>query len=138
MPFGITWRYLLWHGSIITGVSPPDLTSVMTGPSYVNEVDEAGPGKNREGVMSQRSIEIVVGKLIVDRGFRRTFLQWPHRSLIQLSTTGVVLSDLEVSALVATDRILWSRLAECVDPRLQVDEAAEANESPDKLAADFR
>ena len=85
--------------------------------------------------MSRRSIEIVVGKLIVDRGFRRTFLQWPHRSLIQLSTTGVVLSDLEVSALVATDRALWSRLAECVDPRLQVDEAADANESADELAA---
>ena len=74
----------------------------MTGPSYSNEVDEASPGKNREGVMrprnevmmSQRSIEIVVGKLIVDRGFRRTFLQWPQRSLRQLSTTGVVLSDL--------------------------------------------
>src|SRR5580693_4549402 len=86
-------------------------------------------------MMSQRAIEIVVGKLVVDRGFRRTFLQWPHRSLMQLSTTGVVLSDLEVSALVATDRALWSRLAECVDPRLQVDEAADANESADELAA---
>ena len=110
----------------------------MTSPSYLNEVDEASPGKNCEGVMSQRSIEIVVGKLIVDRGFRRTFLQWPHRSLIQLSTTGVVLSDLEVSALVATDRALWSRLAECVDPRLQMDEAADANESPDEFAAHFQ
>jgi hypothetical protein len=74
-------------------------------------------------MMSQRAIEIVVGKLVVDRGFRRTFLQWPHRSLMPLSTTGVVLSDLEVSALVATDRALWSRLADCVDPRLQLDEA---------------
>jgi Alpha/beta hydrolase domain len=55
MPFGMTWRRLLWHGSIITSVSPPDLTSVMTGPSYSNEVDEASPGKNREGVMRPRN-----------------------------------------------------------------------------------
>jgi hypothetical protein len=84
--------------------------------------------------MSQRAIEIVIGKLVVDRGFRRTFLQWPHRSLIQLSTIGVVLSDLEMSALVATDRALWSRLAECIDPRLQLDEADE-DESPHGFAA---
>jgi hypothetical protein len=73
--------------------------------------------------MSQRAIEIVVGKLVVDRGFRRTFLQWPYRSLTQLSTTGVVLSAAEASALAATDRTLWSRLAECVDPRLQFDDS---------------
>jgi hypothetical protein len=77
--------------------------------------------------MSQHAIEIVIGKLVVDRGFRRAFLQSPHRSLIQLSTTGVVLSELEVSALAATDRTLWSKLAECVDPRLQLDEAADVD-----------
>ena len=97
------------------------------------------PGKTIETlscevVMSQRAIEIVIGKLIVDRGFRRTFLQWPHRSLIQLSTTGVVLSDLEVSALAATDRTLWSRLAACVDPRLQLDDAADVDESSENVA----
>jgi hypothetical protein len=69
--------------------------------------------------VSQRYIEIVIGRLVTDEGFREMFLSDPHRALGDLLERGTQLSHAEISALVAIDRTLWERVADEIDPRLQ-------------------
>jgi hypothetical protein len=69
--------------------------------------------------VSQRSIEIVVGRLVTDEAFREAFLRDPQQTLKMLVESGMALTDLEIQALLGTHRALWSRMAEELDPRLQ-------------------
>ena len=69
--------------------------------------------------MSQRSIEIVVGRLMTDEAFRDAFLRDPPRTLEELIEAGLALTDLEVRALIGTQAALWARVADELDPRLQ-------------------
>lgn len=67
----------------------------------------------------QRSIEILIGRLVTDEDFRREFQQDPDATLRRASEWGLALSDFEKRALVATDCTLWDRIADEVDGRLQ-------------------
>jgi hypothetical protein len=69
--------------------------------------------------LTQRCIEIVVGRLVTDDEFRERFLRDPHRVLAALLDSGTHLTHVEIAALIATDRALWDRFADQVDPRLQ-------------------
>ena len=69
--------------------------------------------------MTQRCIEMVIGRLLTDEGFRDTFLIDPHRALSELLERGLHLTHAEIAALIATDAALWGRVAEQIDPRLQ-------------------
>jgi len=69
--------------------------------------------------VSQRCIEMVIGRLLTDEGFRETFVCDPHRALDELLERGMHLTHAEIAALVATDHNLWRRVAEQIDPRLQ-------------------
>lgn len=69
--------------------------------------------------MTQRSIEIVIGRLMTDEEFRETFSQDPHRALVELLGRGMHLTHVEITALIATDPALWERAADEVDRRLQ-------------------
>jgi hypothetical protein len=69
--------------------------------------------------VTQRSIEIVIGRLLTDEEFRETFLSNPHRALGDLLERGTQLSHAEIAALVGIDATLWMRVAEQIDPRLQ-------------------
>ena len=69
--------------------------------------------------MTQRSIEVVIGRLVTDEEFRDSFLADPHRTLAALLDAGMHLTQSEIAALVAIDSSLWSMIAERVDPRLQ-------------------
>ena len=69
--------------------------------------------------MSQRCIEMVIGRLVTDEEFRDTFLSDPHRALGELLERGTHLSSAEISALIATEPALWGRIAEQIDQRLQ-------------------
>jgi len=69
--------------------------------------------------VTQRSIEMVIGRLVTDEEFRRTFLDDPHQALADLLERGTHLTQAEIGALIATDSDLWSRVADQVDPRLQ-------------------
>lgn len=69
--------------------------------------------------VTQRSIEIVVGRLATDEDFRQRFLSDPHQTLVELLEWGTHLTQVEIAALVATDSALWDRVAEQIDPRLQ-------------------
>jgi putative modified peptide len=69
--------------------------------------------------VSQRNVELMIGRLVTDEAFRATFLRDPAAALRQIIEWGYELTSLEVAALVATDPGLWSRTAEHIDLRLQ-------------------
>jgi hypothetical protein len=69
--------------------------------------------------MSQRTIEIVVGRLLTDEGFRARFLEAPEATLQDVIDRGYELGRCEIAALVSTDRRLWAAAADALDPRLQ-------------------
>ena len=69
--------------------------------------------------MSQRLIELLIGRLITDEQFRAEFLGNPERTLQGLCERGLELSRTEMAALINTDPELWSRTADAIDPRLQ-------------------
>jgi hypothetical protein len=69
--------------------------------------------------VAQRTIEVLIGRLITDEGFRADFLDHPETTLVALCDHGWELSRTEIAALVATDPALWARTADALDPRLQ-------------------
>ena len=69
--------------------------------------------------MTQRSIEMVIGRLSTDEEFRTKFLNDPRQALAELLELGTHLNDVEMAALMATDLTLWDRVADAIDPRLQ-------------------
>ena len=69
--------------------------------------------------LAQRIVEMLIGRLITDEQFRSEFLENPETTLRGLVDRGVELNRTEIDALMATDRTLWVRSAESIDPRLQ-------------------
>jgi hypothetical protein len=69
--------------------------------------------------VAQRIIEILIGRLITDEQFRSEFLHDPESTLLRLCDHGLELSRTELAALVNTDRTVWARTADAIDPRLQ-------------------
>jgi hypothetical protein len=69
--------------------------------------------------MSQRAIEIVVGRLVTDERFREAFLSSPRQVLEDLVAEGMALTETEMRSLVATRASLWSEVGEQVHPNLQ-------------------
>jgi hypothetical protein len=67
----------------------------------------------------QRSIEILIGRLVTDEDFRRVFLGDPRGTLEIAAEWGLALSPVEIQALLSTDRSLWDRVARELDDRLQ-------------------
>jgi hypothetical protein len=72
-----------------------------------------------ESTVTQRWIEIVVGRLVTDEDFRRKFLGDPHRALSELLARGSHLTPSEIAALVSVDGELWRQVAGEIDPRPQ-------------------
>jgi hypothetical protein len=67
----------------------------------------------------QRSVEVLIGRLVTDEDFRREFQRDPLTTLRRASEWGFPLSDAEMRALAATDCGVWDRVADEVDGRLQ-------------------
>lgn len=67
----------------------------------------------------QRSVEVLVGRLITDEEFRRAFQRDPRGALRAAEEWGLELTLCEVEALIAADVGLWDRFAEQIDARLQ-------------------
>ena len=68
--------------------------------------------------MTQRNVELLVGRLVTDEDFRRDFLRDANAALERFRAQGFELTDAEVKALVETDNSLWPDLVERLDPRL--------------------
>ena len=69
--------------------------------------------------MSQKNVELIIGKLATDEEFRRRFRQDPGQMVQELAERGVELTKAEGAALVATDAGVFDRVADAIDPRLQ-------------------
>jgi putative modified peptide len=69
--------------------------------------------------MSHRSVELVIGKLATDEGFRRRFVADAVAALGELRQHGHELTAVEVDALLALDLAVIDRLAGALDQRLQ-------------------
>ncbi len=69
--------------------------------------------------MAQRSIEVFIGRLITDEGFRETFIANAPDAVRAFIDTGHELTAVEIAALLATRADFWERVADQVDPRLQ-------------------
>ena len=69
--------------------------------------------------MAQRSIEILIGRLITDEAFRNAFCADAEGTLRRFMETGHELTPVELAALRATRPDLWTHVAEQIDPRLQ-------------------
>jgi hypothetical protein len=62
---------------------------------------------------------MLIGRLVTDEDFRRAFQRNPQQTLTEAADYGVRLRTVEESALLATDRTLWDRVAVELDSRLQ-------------------
>ena len=69
--------------------------------------------------MSQRNVEILVGRLVTDEDLRRRFVENPRETIRVMQERGLELSAAEVEALAASHIGLWECLAAALDPRLQ-------------------
>ncbi len=69
--------------------------------------------------MAQRSIEILIGRLITDEAFRSAFRKDSETTLKGFIESGYELTTLEITALRCTPAGLWEQVAEYIDPRLQ-------------------
>jgi hypothetical protein len=69
--------------------------------------------------VAQRSIELFIGRLITDEGFREAFIDNPNAAVRMFVDAGLELTTVEIAALLATGVDVWERVADQVDPRLQ-------------------
>jgi hypothetical protein len=69
--------------------------------------------------MSQKSVEIVIGRLATDEALRAHFSVDPKSTLRHLQGAGLELTAGETEALLRTPVALWAFIATCVHPRLQ-------------------
>lgn len=70
--------------------------------------------------MTQKSVEIVIGKLASDEELRRRFRQDRSATLRALAQEqGLELTMVEVASLEGADADAFERLAEALDPRVQ-------------------
>jgi len=69
--------------------------------------------------VAQRSIEVFIGRLITDEGFRAGFLANAASAIRRFIDSGQELTTVEIAALLATRADLWEHLADRIDQRLQ-------------------
>lgn len=69
--------------------------------------------------MSQKSVEIAIGRLATDEEARERFLDDPRAAIESLRRGGLELTAIEVEALTALPGSSLEALAEALDPRLQ-------------------
>jgi hypothetical protein len=69
--------------------------------------------------MSQRNVELFIGRLLTDEDLRRQFVRKPERAISDFCRQGWELSEGEIDALVASDSAMWEEVASRVPSRLQ-------------------
>jgi DNA-binding NarL/FixJ family response regulator len=68
--------------------------------------------------VSQRGVQLVIGKLLTDMDFRQRFEAKGRPCLVRLRERGIDLNETEITALAETDSRVWSAMAQRIDRRL--------------------
>lgn len=69
--------------------------------------------------MSQKGVEIMIGRLITDETLRSRFIADPAATVRSLRWAGLDLNPLEIEALLEMPDEVWPALAARIHPRLQ-------------------
>ncbi|HET6372847.1 MAG TPA: Os1348 family NHLP clan protein [Candidatus Polarisedimenticolia bacterium] len=69
--------------------------------------------------MSQRNVELFVGRLMTDEAFRERFCREPAQAVGLLAREGIELTCVEIEALSKISPALAKLFAEALDPRIQ-------------------
>ena len=69
--------------------------------------------------MSQRNVELLIGRLLTDEELRRNFLRAPGDIVDAFKRQGWELTDGESEALTATDVAGWTAIASQIPSRLR-------------------
>jgi hypothetical protein len=69
--------------------------------------------------MSQRNVELLIGRLLTDEEMRRQFMLKPGGAVEDFCRQGWELSHGEIEALTATDASMWSEFALRIPSRLK-------------------
>jgi hypothetical protein len=81
--------------------------------------------------MSQKTVHLIIGRLLTDEEYRYEFLRRPFEFLDGLRRQGFELTKGEIDALLGTDRTLWTEAARRLDPRLQRISLHDQSPAPD-------
>jgi len=89
--------------------------------------------------MSQRNVEILLGKLLTDEDFRRSFFRAPASgekvpNFEAAASRCLDLSPIERSALSGLRRHRFELMAETIDPRISRSCEEDCRETPDAVA----
>jgi hypothetical protein len=71
------------------------------------------------GDMSQKTVQLIIGRLLTDEDLRARFVERPRHTLAELREQGFELTDDEIDALARTDAKAWPAMATRIHPRLQ-------------------
>ena len=80
---------------------------------------DAVPSYRRYTTLSQRNVELFVGRLMTDETFREQFCKEPAEALNRLANEGIHLTCVEIEAVSRIDPALARLFAEALDPRIQ-------------------
>ena len=69
--------------------------------------------------MSQKTVQLLIGRLLTDEECRARFLSDPLGTLVAMRDQGFELTPSEIQALVRTEPALWSDAADRLDSHLQ-------------------
>jgi hypothetical protein len=69
--------------------------------------------------MSQRNVEMIIGRLATDEGFRRRFATSSEGVLAEAAAGGLELTPVERRALAGLEMEACERFAARLDPRIQ-------------------
>jgi hypothetical protein len=69
--------------------------------------------------MSQKTVQLVIGRLLTDEDLRLQFVERPRETLVDLREQGFELSADEIDALARSDPKMWHAMAKRIHPRLQ-------------------
>lgn len=75
--------------------------------------------ERRTATVSQRNIELLIGRLLTDDAFRLAFVQNLAETLAAFIDSGHELTAQEIHALMSNSPLLWSEVAAELDPRLR-------------------
>jgi hypothetical protein len=69
--------------------------------------------------MGQKTVQLIIGRILTDEELRARFVAQPDSTLAWLRDKGYDLTDSEMDAIARTDRRLWGAGSKWLDMRLQ-------------------